>query len=118
MTTPSWPGTVNQNVEQDGFAEAPERNVVSFQPEVGPPTERRRTSISTNVFSFTSQCTSAEYDAIVDFYRNTLLDGVLTFTRNHPRTGVSANFKFTDVPKVSQVMEPVYLIAYSMRLMP
>lgn len=118
MTVPSWPGTVNQGVNQDSFSEAPEQNKIAFQPEVGPPMERRRTSVSSNAFSFTSRCTSDEYDALVDFYWDTLLDGTLSFTRNHPRTGISATFRFTDVPKVSQVMGLTYVVSMSMRLMP
>lgn len=117
--TAAWPGTVNQIVNQDSFNEAPERNVISFQPEVGPPIERRRTSISSNVFAFTQWYTSTEYDALVDFYRTTLLDGVLTFTRNHPRTGVSATFKFTDVPKIVSLMGGLtFVVSHSLRLMP
>lgn len=117
--TAAWPGTVNQIVNPDSFSEAPEQNKASFQPEVGPPIERRRTSISSDVFAFTQWYTSAEYDDLVDFYRTTLIDGVLTFTRNHPRTGVSATFKFTDVPKISSLLGgQLYVVSHSLRLMP
>lgn len=116
MSIPSWPDTVNQIVNQDSFGEAPERNVASFQPPVGAAIERRRSSIKTNVFGFTSWFSSDEYDDLIDFYRNTLIEGVLTFTRNHPRTGSPAQFKFTDVPKISQVQGLVYTVSISLRL--
>lgn len=116
--TAAWPGGVNQIVNQDSYGEAPERNVAAFTPEVGPPKERLRMSISTNIFSLTGWFSSAEYDLLVTFYRTTLSDGTQPFTRNHPRTGVSATFKFTDVPKITQVIGLTYVVAMSLRLMP
>lgn len=117
--TAAWPGTINQTVNMDGYSEAPEQNKITFQPEVGPPTERRRSSVSSNILAFTQFYTTTEYDDLITFYRTTLLDGVLTFTRTHPRTGLSATFKFTDVPKIVSLANGLtFVVSHSLRVLP
>jgi hypothetical protein len=86
----NWPA-VNQVVLRASVSEKPERNVRSFQPEFGPPMEGRRTSVSTDVFAFTGRVTSNEWDTLMAWYRDTLKDGSLTFTRNHPRTAAAGD---------------------------
>ncbi|MCF2522349.1 hypothetical protein [Bradyrhizobium sp. G127] len=114
-----WPIDVPLRTLQSGYSEAPEKNTADFQPEVGPPKTRRRTSISSDVITCSGNFSSEEWDALVAFYRTTLADGSLPFTRAHPRSGLSMTFKFTgDPPKLSQVRGDVYTGSFGLRRMP
>lgn len=109
--TASWPVGLSQYVNVDSYQEAPENNVTEFQPEVGPPKRRRRSAIATIVYEFTIKMASADYDTLVAFYRDTLLDGALTFTRNLPRdpTGGSGTFEFMFVAApMYKAIDPSY----------
>ena len=101
--TAAWPGTVNQYMRRNNYSEAPEANKASFQPEVGPPIERRRSSISTVLIVGEGRGTRTEWDNLVTFYRTTLLDGALPFTRTNPDTGGTITCVFTEPPKLISV---------------
>ncbi|WP_157642991.1 hypothetical protein [Bradyrhizobium sp. WSM4349] len=77
--------------------------MATFQPEFGPPKERRRSSISVDVFKFQTTMWFADYDVLLAFYRSDLKDGVLEFTRKHPRNiaGADQTFVFTAEPELS-----------------
>jgi hypothetical protein len=94
-TSINWPA-ITQYADVDNYQEAPERNLAEFQPEVGPPKRRRRTNVATVLYDFTVTMKSADYDTLIAFYRDTLLDGSLTFNRNLPRdpTGTQGTFEF------------------------
>lgn len=110
-----WPSTVNTNINQGGYGEKPEANNANFQPEVGPPKYRRRTSIPTTIYSWTGWFTSAEYDAIVAFYRTTLLDGTVPFMFPNQRTGATDTFQFTDAPAITGVQGITYTVSLPVR---
>lgn len=113
----AWPGTVNQFFYKSGYSQKPEANKVSFQPEVGPPIERRRSSLSTDLVQGSGRGTSTEFAALMTFWRTTLLDGSLTFTRNHPLTGVANTVcKFTDPPAITDVRATFVQFSLQMRV--
>jgi hypothetical protein len=117
----AWPATVTQLVDSSGYRETVERNVVEFAPEVGPPMARRRSSVSSDLISFsTTPVTDDEYDALVGFYRDTLKDGALTFLRTHPRNmdGPMTEFRFVEPPQWSPIDATYGRIALSLRRMP
>lgn len=119
--TAIWPTNVTEYADSNSYSERPEQNVVEFAPEVGPPMSRRRSSISSDLLLFsTIPVTSAEYDVLVDFYRNALKDGALTFFRKHPRnlTGQNIEFKFVEPPQWSAIDGTLGRIALSLRRMP
>lgn len=116
--TAAWPNDVNQGVERDGYQEAPERNVAQFQVEVGGPKERPRMSIAMDAFSFGNWYTSAEWDSLLAFYRNTLSQGTQPFTREHPRTKANAKFKWMAEPKITQARGVEYFVQHQMRSVP
>lgn len=115
----SWPGTVNQFVYRSGFSLKPEPNKVSFAPEVGPPIERRRSGISTDLVKCGGRGTPTEWAALEAFYRTTLHDGADTFQRNHPLTGVAnANVRFVDPPEITDVRATYVQWSLSFRILP
>jgi hypothetical protein len=103
---------------QSAFAEQPEANQVSFQPETGAAILRRRMSLSQDLVTFTSPLTSASFDDLIYFYRYTLKDGTLQFTMPHPRTGTSATWAWVpgSPPKVNQTDGINFEIVFTLRL--
>jgi hypothetical protein len=115
-----WPVNVPQLVNRQGYTERPERSVVSFQPENGPPIgERPRFSISSDVFQFTQPLSSAEFDSLMAFWRDGLDDGTQYFQWTHPRTQLPGTFKFTAAPEIVRAMRnDRYLVQSAIRLIP
>ena len=103
MSVAVWPASLPTLIPTDGYSDEVERNVISFQPEVGPPLERRRSSVSTNLVSYPVNVTLDEFETLKDFYRDDLKDGVLPFTRDDPITEVQTTYKFAAPPKVTRM---------------
>lgn len=94
MTTAAWPVSVTQNCVRGSYREAPDENVARFQPEVGPSKMRRRMSISSKQIQFESVLSLAECATLDTFWRTTLKDGTLPFTRKNPRNGATETYIF------------------------
>jgi hypothetical protein len=103
---------------QPGYAEQPEANQSAFQPETGAPILRRRTSLSQDLVTFTSQLTSLQWEGVKYFYRYTIKDGTLQFTMNHPRTQTAATWAWVpgSPPKVNQTYGLTFEIVFTLRL--
>lgn len=92
-----WPIDVNQDVLRDPVHEQPEDNVHRFKPDVGPSIDHSRTITAGAVAAFEQWFTVAEYDAMVAWRRDTLVNGVLPFTRNLPFAATGTGiFKFQE----------------------
>lgn len=116
MPMPDWPGTVTTRLLADGFSETPDRNVFSFPVDIGPPLESRMSSVPSDIIDGTIRCRSAaEFETLATFYRDTCKDGVLSFTRAHPRTQVAACvFRFESF-KLSRMTADVHDVAVRLR---
>lgn len=99
---PSLPSTIPWCAVNSSYSEELERNVLSFQPSVGAPKLRRRSSISDSLISFSRSMTRAQWELLKEFYRTDLQDGALSFTAAHPADAGAATFIFTDSPKAQQ----------------
>lgn len=61
----------------------------------------------------------AEYQYLLDFYVDTLLDGSLPVARTHPRTGASVDMIFLQRPPAEDVQgTDLYRVSFSMQTMP
>jgi len=115
---PSWPDALPLCVLDDGYSEQQEQNVAEFAAEVGPPLRRRRSSIATSLIEHSLILDDEEVEALLDFYRDDLKDGALSFTRTHPRDQVTeGSFIFTKPPVITRV-SPYWRAAISLRSMP
>lgn len=107
MTTSAWPATVPQCPILNGLSEQRQPNIVSFQPDVGPPKARRRSTAVATLTNVIFRMTNDELDAFNTFYEDTLKDGSLPFTWDHPRTKDSYTWMFaTDEPPSIDRMTP------------
>jgi hypothetical protein len=117
----AWPGTVSLYAQAGSYKEAPDRNVSTFQPDRGTPLESRSTSVSTDQIQFDIFLSYDQWTDLISFYRDTLMDGVLPFTRPHPYDvdGASLTFKFMAAPTWADQGGYVYGIAsVSLRRLP
>jgi hypothetical protein len=114
----AWPSTVPLGAQGGSFKETPDRNVSSFQPDRGPPLEHRSTSISSDKVEFSTHMIYSDYLTLKAFYRDTLKDGALPFTRKHPYdlAGADLTFKFVAEPAFSDIANMVDLGAVSISL--
>lgn len=117
---PAWPASVPLHAEDSSYSEDIEGSVAQDQPEVGAPSGRRRSGISTEVCSFETVMSFTEYDALMVFYSTDLIGGVLHFTRAHPRDpdGASENFQFTEPPLLSSTGPTFGRVSLKMRRLP
>ena len=99
----AWPDGVPLGVIPGTYTEKPERNVATFTPPNAQEKDRNRTKFKSVAVAFSQWFSSTEYDALIAFYRVTLGQGLLPFTRPHPRTGATCKFKFTDAPQLGTV---------------
>lgn len=94
MTLAVWPYNVNQRAVKETYRETQDENVARFQPDVGGPKLRRRMSISTKQIQFDTVLTTTEVSALETFWRTTLKDGTLPFSRVNPRSGLTEVYFF------------------------
>lgn len=94
---PTWPASLPQAPLVDQWSGGPQRNKVSFQPEIGPSIDRRRGSSAFHTYQATfAPLTDAQLATFVYFFETELYDGVVSFQWNDPVTGAAYNWKFSD----------------------
>lgn len=98
--TEVWPTSVPLMAAKGSYSEKPERNVVTFTPEVGPPKDRKRAFRSELLIEFDTEMTFTQWDTLLEFYRGTLKGGSLSFTRASPRNtgGPTVEYLFVSQP--------------------
>jgi hypothetical protein len=95
--TDVWPSTIPQTPLIDQWIGGPQRNKVSFKPDVGPTIDRRRTSSALSIFTATfPPMTELQFATFETFFETTLKDGILPFDWADPVTGVTRRWKFAD----------------------
>ena len=94
MTTAQWPSDLPCQPTLGGFREQRQRNVVAFQPDVGAPKMRRRSTAAYTRTSLVFRMTTAHLETFEEFYIDTLEDGTLPFIWQHPRTLLYYNWVF------------------------
>lgn len=100
---PAWPVGLPQTPEYQAWSEKPQRNVATFQPEVGPPKQRRRSTANGAIAQAVFLMTDAQIAIFDTFYEDTLADGTIPFTWDHPVTGIEYTWSFEDVPEKNAI---------------
>jgi hypothetical protein len=94
VATP-WPVTLQQKLNERGFAYAVGETVIRTEMDVGPVKVRRRSTRPIDKIKGSINLTTDEYDTLQYFFNTTLNGGTERFSFNHPITGVSTEFRFT-----------------------
>lgn len=119
MPLATWPAGVTLVFKESDYRERPDRNVDQFQVDHGTPLESRGQSVPGTTISGTIPCNDAdEYADLEEFYRDDLSDGVLHFTRTHPRTAAAdCEFKFESF-ELTRVFGDLHEVAVTLRYFP
>lgn len=114
MSYPSWPSGVPSEPEQDGYAEDFAANLATFEPDVGPPTSWRRSTLDSGKIDATIIMTTAERDLFKTFFRTTLKDGSTPFLWTNPAYDAEATHIFD--PKTPPQFRPIGASLWRVRL--
>lgn len=94
----AWPGTIPFRAYNDVWEEAPENAIVEFAPEAGPPKRRKRISDPGDVVVIQAILDTTQRAAFLTFFQVDCDWGALTFTADHPITGVSTEWQWAGNP--------------------
>ena len=92
----SWPESLPQIPDQSGYSEQPVDDVLRTDTEIGPAKVRARTTATPTNLSLTMALTATQCATFDTFYR---ANRALSWSWKHPRTQVSATFRFRGSPK-------------------
>ena len=99
----TWPLDLPQRPIASTLQVWDERSVASFQPDIGRPIRRKRQTDRFKCWSGTYIMDRDQHETFLEFYRNTISDGLDSFTMTdpHANAGVTAEFK-DDNPPVAE----------------
>jgi len=119
---PTWPGTLPQKVQIQGFTEKGPGNVIRSTMDQGPAKSRRRSTDSPRTFNASVRLSNAQIVIWEDFYFNTLLE-VLPFDFPHPRDGSTISVRVVNNTNGAPPITPLngndsYLLALVLEVQP
>ncbi len=117
MTT--WPSDLPQ-CPTLVFTEQRQRNLVAFQPDVGEPKIRRRSTATAVLTNMAFRMTNAQVLSFNTFFETTLKDGSLPFDFAHPVTKVTYSWVFDpkDSPRLTRVTPRTYTVTFDLLRLP
>jgi hypothetical protein len=110
ITTPVWPSSLPQQVDQATYAEDLANVVERSEMDTGPAKVRRRFTAGIQPMQATVTVTIAQAATLETFFDDTLEGGSLEFQWVHPRTQATARIRFV-VPPTLTPRGPNYFVA-------
>ena len=95
MAAFTWPGTLPQKMQSDGYSESKSDGRLKSEMDAGPPFFRPRFTTTITSFSGNMIMTTAQVATLETFYDTTLTVGVSLFDFPHPRTGATIEVRFS-----------------------
>lgn len=104
----------------EGFNRSgPLDNVIRSPMEQGPVKSRRRFTAAPRAISgSTDLITDAEVATFETWYRDEIGDGAIPFTADHPITGVSTTFRFTQTYEIVYLNDDINRINMQLEILP
>lgn len=96
---PTWPGTLPQSPDADGYTESPPDVLLRTQMDAGPPKVRRRSTAGPRSVGMRMTLSLDQVQTLDDFFWTTCQAGALPFDWVHPRTGNAATFRWRSPPR-------------------
>lgn len=117
MPVPTWPsaGDFPQLPLNGQWQRQRQKNLLAFEPDVGPPLVRRRSTVSTLPATFTIQLTTTQAAALDEFHDIDCGEGSIPFTWDNPETGATETWAWVEPPAVSHVTGSIYRAQCSLR---
>jgi len=115
----AFPITLQSSFNISDFTTKKEDNVIRSEVAIGRPKRRRRYTSEREIFAGSIILKSAtEYNTFMAFYNTSLVDGSLPFEHDHPITGTTTEFEFTEPPTVVPLGNNNYRLSMMFREIP
>lgn len=116
---PAWPSTLPDFVLREGYEEGFKKLMLRSQMDSGAAKRRKRFTDGPEPSNFPVEFTSDELDAFKTFLEDDLAGGALSFTKPHPRTGVTETWAFTKEPDpVTSAGHDSYIVVLPLEKLP
>ena len=93
---PTWPASLPQSMEVEGYQESFPEQRLSSGMEIGPPKVRRRTTAAPTPISGQIVLDATQLATLETFIDSDLAGGALAFDMPHPRTGATISVVLSD----------------------
>lgn len=115
MTT--WPGTIPNEFEREGYQEGFANNVIKSNVDSGPPKRRRRTSANIKTLQGRIQMTTAETELLETFFYDTVGEAN-EFDFTHPRKETTISVVFSEPPTLVQIGPDLWSVSIKLEVQP
>lgn len=114
---PTWPttGSFPQCPLPGSWQRDRAPNLLTFEPDVGPPLVRRRSTVSTLNVSFAIVITTAQLATLDTFFESDCGEGSIPFDWKNPETGATEQWSFVDPPSVQKPFRDKYQVQIVLR---
>ncbi len=114
----SWPSTLPQYVDQDGYSQTTKNPLLRTEMDAGPAKVRLRYTAVPEEFSITLTMNKTQLETFVTtFFKNTISYGADVFTWKHPVTQANANCRFTSMYTIAPHGLD-FKVSFSMEILP
>lgn len=117
MTTPAWPGSLPTSYAVDLELEPMDMRA-TFEPDVGEPLSRPRTTGTIYKASPTWYMTQVQAETFKEFYTDTLGQGSMRFTILDELTGDTQLWKFASPPKFRYAVKNFVTVSAEVMILP
>ena len=115
----TWPVTLPLEPIIDSITETPPNLTIRTEMDAGPAKVRRRYTVGVRLFEVSYVFSPAEMSIWENFYENTIMDGILSFTYPHPRRwGLSIVVRLVEPPKYKSKGGGYYEIDMQLEMLP
>jgi len=114
----TWPSTLPQYLEQDGFSIQQQDQTLRTPTDVGPVKVRRRFSAAVSKVQGQITVTPEQYTTLIDFFNNDCYGGSIPFEWIHPITQATANFRFKQPPAIASKTGKYFTVKLDLEILP
>lgn len=118
MATITWPEELPQAFLADGFDEGEADNTLRDPFDTGPAALRARSTANVRPLAGRMAMSSAEWDALKAFYRDTTVRGTLAFGFPDPGGGGELLVRFTAAPRRAYAAIDHWVVALAFEVLP
>jgi hypothetical protein len=116
----SWPDSLPQRLLREGNSEGLGDGLIETQPDAGPPQSRQRFSATAGSLAGAMNCSGAQLDTLLTFFRTTVSGGSLPFNFPNQRGAGEILVKFAKggQPQWSETGPDVYRVSINLVTLP
>ena len=114
----TWPSTLPQYLEQDGFSIQQQDQTLRSPTDAGPVKVRRMFSAAVSKVQGQVTITPEQYTTLIDFFNNDCHGGSIPFEWIHPITQATVNFRFKQPPAIASKTGKYFTVKLDLEILP